>query len=54
MLAHQSRNNNGQAHARVARFRWNAANESDSLLDDLGFNEGSTTYTEREEGSLNH
>jgi hypothetical protein len=35
MFAHQTRNNNGRACAREAKFCGNATNESDSLLDDL-------------------
>jgi hypothetical protein len=42
MLARQTRNNNGQARVREVNFCGNAANESDSLPDDLRVNCGST------------
>jgi hypothetical protein len=48
MLLHQTRNNNGEARAREAEFCGNAACGGDSLLDDLRFHAGSTSYGEGE------
>jgi hypothetical protein len=51
MLARQTRNNNGQARARETKFCGNAANECDTLLDDLRVDAGSITYEGGKEGS---